>query len=476
MKRILFLMGLVFMVGLSKAAYFDENYNGYSVGYKTVAGDIGADAIRTSGQYEIVDAASGHSDPFGGSGNHSLWMGDTYAGSAGAWYRGYNPITGKGYAIFKLYRVSDYLYVRLLGKNSSGTEVEAITLYARDYGDPNSLFTENGGSAFDQKFPANTVHTLRIDFDTNTDTWTGMLNGVPITQSSGAVTSFNFAAGCDNIVGAYLGCYSGTQPSCYFDEVKISPIPKIGYLDEDFDGLLAGTATDPLSLGADRWRYPGHDGTYAIVGSASNPADPFGGAGNHSLVLKCDTGEYAGVWYEDYAPITNTGVKVSLKLYKAEGSYLQVFVQGNNPSTVDTIKLVVNPDNSFRIDSGVIFDQAIQPETVYILEIITDNLDNSTDTWTGKLNGVPLTTDSGATSIFDFNNDCSNIDGIYLASAPGSLSALAFIDDVKVEPYYLCGDSLHPYPEGDLSQDCRVDMADVAILAENWLDCSYNCD
>lgn len=39
-----------------------------------------------------------------------------------------------------------------------------------------------------------------------------------------------------------------------------------------------------------------------------------------------------------------------------------------------------------------------------------------------------------------------------------------------------CGDPTHPYPVGDVNRDCRVDFRDVALLTENWLVCSYNCD
>ena len=39
-----------------------------------------------------------------------------------------------------------------------------------------------------------------------------------------------------------------------------------------------------------------------------------------------------------------------------------------------------------------------------------------------------------------------------------------------------CGDPTHPYPAGDITKDCRVDMADFALLSTSWLDCTYNCD
>ena len=38
-----------------------------------------------------------------------------------------------------------------------------------------------------------------------------------------------------------------------------------------------------------------------------------------------------------------------------------------------------------------------------------------------------------------------------------------------------CGDYKHPYPVGDLNEDCRVDMADFAIFTSHWLDCTWEC-
>jgi len=39
-----------------------------------------------------------------------------------------------------------------------------------------------------------------------------------------------------------------------------------------------------------------------------------------------------------------------------------------------------------------------------------------------------------------------------------------------------CGNQNHPYPAGDINRDCRVDLADVAILAGNWLVCTWRCE
>jgi hypothetical protein len=38
-----------------------------------------------------------------------------------------------------------------------------------------------------------------------------------------------------------------------------------------------------------------------------------------------------------------------------------------------------------------------------------------------------------------------------------------------------CGDYKHPYPQGDLNKDCRVDMADFAIFSGHWFECTWDC-
>jgi hypothetical protein len=41
----------------------------------------------------------------------------------------------------------------------------------------------------------------------------------------------------------------------------------------------------------------------------------------------------------------------------------------------------------------------------------------------------------------------------------------------------VCGDANHPYPAVDLNKDCRVDLADLAVLLAHWLECTApECD
>jgi hypothetical protein len=77
---------------------------------------------------------------------------------------------------------------------------------------------------------------------------------------------------------------------------------------------------------------------------------------------------------------------------------------------------------------------------------------------------------------------------VRIEDKPGS-SATTEID--AIADVSSCGDYKHPYPVGDLNEDCRVDFVDFAILArdwlagsdwddlltlvDNWLECTWKC-
>jgi len=50
------------------------------------------------------------------------------------------------------------------------------------------------------------------------------------------------------------------------------------------------------------------------------------------------------------------------------------------------------------------------------------------------------------------------------------------LDDTRYKPT-VCGDLDHPYPVGDLTKDCEVNLLDVAIIGLHWLECTKpQCD
>ena len=57
---------------------------------------------------------------------------------------------------------------------------------------------------------------------------------------------------------------------------------------------------------------------------------------------------------------------------------------------------------------------------------------------------------------------------------PQAATGISYWDDISVtkELPAQCGDEEHPYPVGDINQDCRVNFEDFAELAINWLVCT----
>ena len=82
------------------------------------------------------------------------------------------------------------------------------------------------------------------------------------------------------------------------------------------------------------------------------------------------------------------------------------------------------------------------------------------------------------------NGELLNVNSIQLmmrAGANGSTllhRPTCYIDDLEAPVTdsgpvpAVCGDPGHPYPVGDMTLDCHVDLADFAKIAENWLDCT----
>ncbi len=69
----------------------------------------------------------------------------------------------------------------------------------------------------------------------------------------------------------------------------------------------------------------------------------------------------------------------------------------------------------------------------------------------------------------------------------GNPAVLTWQDDLNkyaVRVYWIsdktpeCGDTLHPYPDGDVTGDCEVDLEDVNKLSTSWLECTHpdGCD
>lgn len=74
----------------------------------------------------------------------------------------------------------------------------------------------------------------------------------------------------------------------------------------------------------------------------------------------------------------------------------------------------------------------------------------------------------------DPNSGCRWIQYVRLEGGEGIFAEGGQVD--AVADVAVCGDLTHPYPAGDITKDCRVDLWDLAVLAGSWLECTYKCE
>jgi hypothetical protein len=85
-----------------------------------------------------------------------------------------------------------------------------------------------------------------------------------------------------------------------------------------------------------------------------------------------------------------------------------------------------------------------------------------------------------ASATLDFDLAATPFDRIVLDTRKGLLGFDVNDQYPLPQPYQsYCGDSNHPWPNGDINRDCSVDFEDIQILAEEWLDecnpLNWNC-
>jgi len=114
---------------------------------------------------------------------------------------------------------------------------------------------------------------------------------------------------------------------------------------------------------------------------------------------------------------------------------------------------------------------------------VDHNLSYADFEYISAANAIELYDGSGGGTGFDLK-DLADYDSLKIDPNTG----YRWIRYVRLEGYQIggeidavsdvaaCGDPSHPYPVGDVNNDCRVNMVDFALLAGSWLDCTYNCN
>jgi len=113
-------------------------------------------------------------------------------------------------------------------------------------------------------------------------------------------------------------------------------------------------------------------------------------------------------------------------------------------------------------------------------QVVVDWYGNDS-TYTTLVDSVAADLEVGDT----FNVNSFGIFTGHMTDYPDTGATQPALDDVEITisgGYAVCGDSLHPYPAGDITgpegdPDCRVDMLDFAVIGSSWLECTApECD
>ncbi|MCC7350407.1 MAG: PEP-CTERM sorting domain-containing protein [Phycisphaerales bacterium] len=226
-----FALGLLGAVTAAPAAVWD--FQSDTVGSVPTNGVVFTD-IQSSTTVEVVDGNSTPADPFGGSGNQSLWMEDTGGSNSTLTFNTGNSGYAQGTISAKIYVVDDdtntYQYVDINGgignaNTGSGDIGPWIQYIPDDYGF--RAITSSGTVYFTNTFPHNTVVDLVIQFDSTTDTFTGTIDGNPLTD--GTNTTFNFFNNLSSMSSVrVVHAMSVDRPpaTTFYDNITLAPVPE----------------------------------------------------------------------------------------------------------------------------------------------------------------------------------------------------------------------------------------------------------
>jgi hypothetical protein len=180
---------------------------------------------------------------------------------------------------------------------------------------------------------------------------------------------------------------------------------------------------------------------------------------------KINTGDIITGWY---TYDTSTPDSNPLANYAAYWHY-------NPPAgislTIGGLEFKTNPDDvNYRIaiSNGYYFIDTFSLRSINNLPLSNGTLVEDIYWLLEDSTGTAVSTDALPTTppiLENWQYNLLLITGPYIGESFGIVAHV-----IKAVPEAFCGDPNHPYPVGDLNQDCRVDFLDLAILASHWME------
>jgi len=216
-----------------------------------------------------------------------------------------------------------------------------------------------------------------------------------------------------------------------------------------FQSDVAGVAPSAGMIGGIT---PGNNGganpgTIVVDSTTSPSVDPFGPAGNKSLMLaKMDSGgsdTRARFGFDSFpSPVASGTVEMDLYFnYPAAGNTSLQF-QMNNINTLGGGATQFGPNIELFAHSGII--RAYGHTNVYTMDQsavvlrntaghLVVNFNSGTSTFTASLNGSPLTANGGTVTTFEYGTNGGSVTSLTLQNSTSSDNR-AFVDNVSLVP------------------------------------------
>ena len=461
--------GIVLVLGwLSTAVaetYIDVDFNSDAVGGDPTCNGISEPANT---DVRVVDSTvpADSADPFGGRSNQSLLYRDTGINAAEITWSTTNRVveTNSVKLTMRYYMDTSSPYedaytVFRIGKVDSASDALnagdecAVTLILREtdilvYDGAVNYFmnlTPNGISP-------NTIWNMEFNLDATDQTWSMTINDhemeVTSTANGGVVGATTLGYNSSEISGINAFSITGitAQPqdaNSYFDDFSLALTNGTTLIDVDFDSDTIGENPAGIMLISEP------EGTdIRVVGHP--PFDPFGGAGNRSLLYE-DTGDDVarlGWTTEGFVTVTNN-MTLSTKFYlDKSGAFKNSYslLTGGNVASANndfldsvdelvfTLILLENlllASDSNSANGWRYIRLPAPPNTVWDMDIDINVLQQ---TWTVSINGELLFDMNEEISDFAFRNSFNGINAIGI----GGITVIAqgtprvYFDDIKL--------------------------------------------
>lgn len=150
--------------------------------------------------------------------------------------------------------------------------------------------------------------------------------------------------------------------------------------------------------------------------------------------------------------------------------------EGIGGAVVDIYDEITLYDGSGYLSTGVSAQFGQWHEFEFVFYPGSDSTSHTYDAYVSIGGGPKILLGTGVSTGEKVFDEYSNARMTLLMDAPadGESAVSCYYDDLliqKVAPA-VCGDETHPYPVGDFNEDCLVDLADFALLAQNWMTCT----